>query len=169
MTRGRHAAHELGSFNLALAIAFAVGAIRPELAAGLAWPCAIAAAGLTGTAVIDLIGGQTPGADEAQHLVAVAGALLLVWQARTNGGKLAGGAAEASGSEANPGPACRRGPGRDATPPPWRTARRTSPAAARRPWHRCLPSPAAPRTARPGPAARRQRNAGGKGGTEAVA
>jgi predicted anti-sigma-YlaC factor YlaD len=92
---GAHAAHELGSFDLSLAIAFAVGAIRPALAAGLAWPCAIAAAGLTGTAVIDLIGGQTPGADEAQHLVAVAGALLLIWQARTNGRRAADGTADA--------------------------------------------------------------------------
>ena len=41
---GTHAAHELGSFDLALAIAFAVGAIRPALSAGLAWPCGIAAA-----------------------------------------------------------------------------------------------------------------------------
>lgn len=41
---GVHAAHELGSFNLALAIAFAVGAIRPALSAGLAWPCSISAA-----------------------------------------------------------------------------------------------------------------------------
>jgi hypothetical protein len=80
---GTHAAHELGSFDLALAIAFAVGAIRPALSAGLAWPCGIAAAGLMGTAVIDLIGGQTFGADEAQHLIAVAGAALLFWQART--------------------------------------------------------------------------------------
>ena len=78
---GPHAAHELGSFDLALAIAFAVGAIRPALSAGLAWPCGIAAAGLAGTAIVDLIGGQTIGADEAQHLIAVAGALLLVWQA----------------------------------------------------------------------------------------
>ena len=37
---GAHAAHELGSFDLALAIAFAVGAIRPALRPGLAWPCA---------------------------------------------------------------------------------------------------------------------------------
>ena len=79
---GLHAAHELGSFNLALAIAFAVGAIRPRLSAGLAWPCAIAAGGLVTTAVIDLIGGQAIGADEAQHLVALAGAALLVWQSR---------------------------------------------------------------------------------------
>lgn len=90
---GTHAAQELGSFDLALAIAFAVGAVRPALAAGLAWPCAIAAAGLTGTGVIDWIGGQTPGADEAQHLVAVAGAMLLVWQARTGMNNSAGSAA----------------------------------------------------------------------------
>ena len=77
---GVHAAHELGSFNLALAIAFAVGAVRPKLSAGLAWPCAIAAGGLVTTAIIDLIGGQAVGADEAQHLVALAGAALLVWQ-----------------------------------------------------------------------------------------
>jgi predicted anti-sigma-YlaC factor YlaD len=97
---GAHAAHELGSFDLSLAIAFAVGAIRPGLAAGLAWPCAIAAAGLTGTAVIDLIGGQTPGADEAQHLIAVAGALLLIWQARANGRRPASGTADAFRTEA---------------------------------------------------------------------
>lgn len=77
---GVHAAHELGSFNLALAIAFAVGAIRPKLSAGLAWPCGIAAGGLVSTALVDLIGGQAIGADEAQHLVALAGAALLVWQ-----------------------------------------------------------------------------------------
>jgi hypothetical protein len=77
-----HAAHELGSFNLALAIAFAVGAVRPKLSAGLAWPCGIAAGGLVTTAIIDLIGGQAIGADEAQHLVALAGAALLVWQSR---------------------------------------------------------------------------------------
>jgi len=80
---GTHAAHELGSFDLALAIAFAVGAIRPALSAGLAWPCGVAAAGLVSTAMVDLIGGQTFGADEAQHLVAAAGAALLFWQART--------------------------------------------------------------------------------------
>jgi len=80
---GAHAAHELGSFDLALAIAFLVGAFRPALSAGLAWPCGIAAAGLAGTAIADLIGGQTIGADEAQHLIAVFGAMLLCWQART--------------------------------------------------------------------------------------
>jgi len=101
---GTHAAHELGSFDLSLAVAFAVGAIRPALAAGLAWPCAIAAAGLTGTALVDLIGGQAPGADEAQHLVAVAGALLLIWQARTGRGRTASGTADAAGPGAGTGP-----------------------------------------------------------------
>jgi predicted anti-sigma-YlaC factor YlaD len=96
---GPHAAHELGSFDLALAIAFAVGAIRPVLSAGLAWTCAIAAAGLAGTAVADLIGGQTIGADEAQHLIAVAGAVLLIWQARITGTRVAdAGAADATDS-----------------------------------------------------------------------
>jgi predicted anti-sigma-YlaC factor YlaD len=80
---GTHAAHELGSFDLALAVAFAVGAIRPALSAGLAWPCGIAAVGLLGTAIVDLTSGQTIGADEAQHLIAVIGAVLLFWQART--------------------------------------------------------------------------------------
>jgi predicted anti-sigma-YlaC factor YlaD len=79
---GVHAAHELGSFNLALAAAFAAGAIRPKLSAGLAWPCAVAAAGLVVTAVADLFSGQALGADEAMHLVAVAGAALLAWQSR---------------------------------------------------------------------------------------
>jgi predicted anti-sigma-YlaC factor YlaD len=79
---GVHAAHELGSFNMALAVAFAVGAIRPALSAGLAWVCGFAAVGLVATAIADLISGQAIGADEAQHLVAAAGAALLVWQAR---------------------------------------------------------------------------------------
>jgi predicted anti-sigma-YlaC factor YlaD len=83
---GTHAAHELGSFDLSLAIAFAVGAIRPVLSGGLAWPSGIAAAGLAGTAIADMVNGQTPGADEAQHLVVVAGALLLIWQAKRDKG-----------------------------------------------------------------------------------
>ena len=97
---GTHAAHELGSFDLALAIAFAVGAIRPKLSAGLAWPCAIAAGGLVTTAIIDLIGGQAIGADEAQHLIAVAGAVLLIWQARIAGP----GAADAGTADATDWP-----------------------------------------------------------------
>ncbi|HEX4090405.1 MAG TPA: zf-HC2 domain-containing protein [Trebonia sp.] len=97
---GLHAAHELGSFNLALAIAFAVGAIRPRLSSGLAWPCGIAAGGLVTTAVIDLIGGQAIGPDEAQHLVALAGAALLVWQSLEKGTEAAATAIAAGESPA---------------------------------------------------------------------
>jgi hypothetical protein len=71
--------------HLALAIAFVVGAVRPRLSAGLARPCPVAAAALVCTAVIDLIGGQTIGADEARHLIALAGAALPCWQAQTTG------------------------------------------------------------------------------------
>lgn len=102
---GVHAARELGSFDLALGIAFAVGALRPALSAGLAWPCGIAALGLAGTAIAGLIAGQTVGADEALHLVAVTGAALLSWQARTLSGQPAGQAAAAlpASSVAGPG------------------------------------------------------------------
>jgi predicted anti-sigma-YlaC factor YlaD len=111
---GLHAAHELGSFNLALAIAFAVGAIRPRLSAGLAWPCAIAAGGLVATAIIDLIGGQAIGPDEAEHLVALAGAALLAWQAAQPGTESAAPAiAAAEGPAAAPGDA-------EAAPVAWR-------------------------------------------------
>jgi predicted anti-sigma-YlaC factor YlaD len=87
---GAHAAHELGSFNMALAIAFAAGAIRPRLSAGLAWPSGVAAIGLVITAIADLISGQAIGADEALHLVALAGAAVLVWQYRTMSSGTAG-------------------------------------------------------------------------------
>ncbi len=75
------------------------------MSAGLAWPCAIAAAGLAGTAIVDLIAGQTFGADEAQHLVAVAGAVLLCWQARTVNGP-----AEPVLAARPPGPPAQSGP-----------------------------------------------------------
>jgi predicted anti-sigma-YlaC factor YlaD len=80
-----HDMHELGVFDLALAIAFVVGAIRPRLAAGLAWPCSAAAAGLAITATIDLIGHRTFELHELRHLIAVAGAILLIWTARAAG------------------------------------------------------------------------------------
>jgi predicted anti-sigma-YlaC factor YlaD len=108
---GAHAAHELGSFDVALAIAFAVGAIRPALSAGLAWPCGIAAAGLAATALADLAGGQAIGADEAQHLIAVFGAALLCWQARAGGAGSAGPARPTARGPAGTRPAAGPGPG----------------------------------------------------------
>ena len=133
---GAHAAHELGSFDLALAIAFAVGAIRPALSAGLAWPCGIAAAGLVGTAVVDLVGGQTIGADEAQHLIALAGAALLFWQARTVRAGIAGPAI----ADGHAQPTRGRPPGR--SPPTCWKGRRIRRAAEPAP-------PASPRRAAP--------------------
>lgn len=76
------AAHELGSFELSLAIAFVVGAAKPKLSAGLAWPCCIAALGLAVTAMIAMIDGQAVTAARAQHVITIVGALLLLWQAR---------------------------------------------------------------------------------------
>jgi predicted anti-sigma-YlaC factor YlaD len=114
---GTHAAHELGSFDLALAIAYIVGAVRPALSAGLAWPCGVAATGLVATAVADLIGGQTIGADEAQHLIAVAGAALLFWQARTVA-RIAGpgSVARRPDEDAGTAPEAMRRPGYQAVP-----------------------------------------------------
>jgi hypothetical protein len=139
---GTHAAHELGSFDLALAIAFVVGAVRPRLSGGLAWPCCIAALGLAGTAAADLIAGATFGADEAQHLIAVAGALLLLWQARTADAKGSGGTAldRADGSggsgDTAPDPTAGDTPGDlgdlGDLGGPWDTGLTGDPAAARR-------------------------------------
>jgi len=155
---GVHAAHELGSFDLALAIAFAVGAIRPALSAGLAWPCGVAAAGLAGTAIIDLISGQTLGADEAQHLVAVLGAALLCWQARTAGRRTAEAAAlTASGAEAGIRPAAGR-------QPPWQENVPPDPPGGG------MDAARAPRTTAPDAAGSRPRRSGPSGdGSEAVA
>jgi hypothetical protein len=50
----------------------------------------MAAVGLVITAIADLISGQAVGADEALHLVALAGAAVLVWQYRTIGAGTAG-------------------------------------------------------------------------------
>jgi predicted anti-sigma-YlaC factor YlaD len=113
---GAHASHELGSFDLALAIAFGVGAMRPALSAGLAWPCCIAAGGLAATAVIDLIGGQAFGPDEAQHLIALAGALLLLRQARWARPGSAGPARMASTRQPDVRPATPMWPGGPAQP-----------------------------------------------------
>lgn len=79
---GMHGDHELGVFDVTLGVAFAVGALRPKLAAGLAWPAGVAAAGLLLTATVDVIGHRTFELHELQHLIAVGGALLLCWTAR---------------------------------------------------------------------------------------
>ena len=59
MTMDMHGMHELGVFDFALGVAFLVGAFRPRLANGLAWPCAAAALGLVVTSAVDLVTHRT--------------------------------------------------------------------------------------------------------------
>lgn len=72
-----HVAHEMGSFDLALAAGFLVAAWRPSRARGMSTIVGVAALALILTAVIDLAAGRTSPGDEAPHLLAVAGWLLL--------------------------------------------------------------------------------------------
>jgi|HubBroStandDraft_6_1064221.scaffolds.fasta_scaffold270560_2 predicted anti-sigma-YlaC factor YlaD len=73
-----HVAHEMGSFDLALAAGFLVAAWRPSRARGMSTIVGVAALALILTAVIDLTVGRTSPTDEAPHLLAVAGWLLLL-------------------------------------------------------------------------------------------
>jgi predicted anti-sigma-YlaC factor YlaD len=72
-----HIAHEMGSFDLALAIGFLAAAWQPTRARGMHIVIGVAALLLVVTAAIDLIAGRTTIADEAPHLLAVAGWALL--------------------------------------------------------------------------------------------
>lgn len=72
-----HVAHEMGAFDLALAVGFLVAAWRPSRARGMSAIVGAAAIVLVLTAVIDLAAGRTSPGDEAPHLLAVAGWLLL--------------------------------------------------------------------------------------------
>lgn len=72
-----HVAHEMGSFDLALAAGFLVAAWRPSRARGMQTIVGVAALLLVLTALIDLGAARTTVGDEAPHLLAVAGWLLL--------------------------------------------------------------------------------------------
>jgi predicted anti-sigma-YlaC factor YlaD len=72
-----HVAHEMGSFDLALAVGFLLAAWRPSRARGMSTIVGVAALALILTAVIDLAAGRTSPGDEAPHLLAFAGWLLL--------------------------------------------------------------------------------------------
>ncbi len=72
-----HVAHEMGSFDLALAAGFLAATWRPSRARGMSTIVGVAALALIVTAVIDLSLGRTSPGDEAPHLLAVAGWLLL--------------------------------------------------------------------------------------------
>jgi predicted anti-sigma-YlaC factor YlaD len=77
-----HLFHELDTFDLALAAGFFTAARRPSRAVGMLTLVGVAAVGLVGTAAIDIIAGRTHVLDEAPHLLAAAGWLLLFRLAR---------------------------------------------------------------------------------------
>lgn len=72
-----HAARELGAFNLALAVGFAVAALRPAHARGMRPLVGVATACLVLLAVIDTVNGQTNLLAEVPHVIAVIGLVLL--------------------------------------------------------------------------------------------
>jgi predicted anti-sigma-YlaC factor YlaD len=72
-----HVAHEMGAFDMALAVGFLVAACRPTRAQGMRALVGCAALLLVVTAAIDLLAGRTTPTDELPHLLAVAGWLLL--------------------------------------------------------------------------------------------
>jgi predicted anti-sigma-YlaC factor YlaD len=72
-----HAAHELGSWDVALAVGLLVAAWQPRRAAGLL-PFALALAGaMVATAVLDVAGGHAPAIGEAQHVLDLIGVAAL--------------------------------------------------------------------------------------------
>jgi predicted anti-sigma-YlaC factor YlaD len=77
-----HIAHEMGAFDLALAIGFLAAAWRPVHAKGMHVLAGAAALLLVGTAVVDIAAGRTTPAAEVPHLLAVAGWILLRLVAR---------------------------------------------------------------------------------------
>ncbi|MEN3263214.1 MAG: hypothetical protein V7646_108 [Pseudonocardia sp.] len=73
-----HASHELGAFNLALAVGFAVAALRPVHARGMRPLVGIATACLIVLAGVDTANGQTTLLAEVPHVIAVIGLVLLM-------------------------------------------------------------------------------------------
>ena len=63
-----HVAHEMGSFEVAIAIGFLVAARRPGRAMGMLSLMGAAAGLLVVTATLDLVAGRTDLSDEAPHL-----------------------------------------------------------------------------------------------------
>jgi predicted anti-sigma-YlaC factor YlaD len=73
-----HVAHEVGSFDAALALGLLMAAVRPRLAAGML-PLVAAITGLLVlTAGSDVAAGRTTALAEAPHLLDVVGVLLLL-------------------------------------------------------------------------------------------
>ena len=76
-----HVAHEEGAVRDGAGLGFLVAAWRPDRAKGMRTVVGATAALLVVTAVADLVSGRTGIGDEAPHLLAVAGWLLLAYVA----------------------------------------------------------------------------------------
>jgi predicted anti-sigma-YlaC factor YlaD len=72
-----HVAHEMGAFDMSLALGFIAAAWRPVYARGMQVLVGAAALLLITTAVIDLVAGRTSPVEETPHLLALAGWMLL--------------------------------------------------------------------------------------------
>ena len=72
-----HIAHEVGAWDLALAVGFLFAAWRPLRAVGLLPFVAALSAGLIGTAVLDVADGRANSLMETTHLLELVGTILL--------------------------------------------------------------------------------------------
>ena len=79
-----HVAHEVGAWNLALAVAFLAAATRPRTAEALVAPVGVFVAVLAVSAVSDAVAGDLRAGRLAAHLLVAAGLGLLVAVARTH-------------------------------------------------------------------------------------
>jgi len=80
---GMHPAHELGSFEVALALSLLLCAARPRLARTTAWIVGVVALLLVTTALVDLAHpGRTTWGDEAPHLLWLLAFLALITTSR---------------------------------------------------------------------------------------
>jgi predicted anti-sigma-YlaC factor YlaD len=86
-TAPTHIAHEVGAFAMALAIGFVVAAWKPDRAHGMRTVVGAVAVLLMITSTLDLLHGRTDLGEEAPHLLAVAGWLLLASLARATPSK----------------------------------------------------------------------------------
>lgn len=81
-----HVAHEVGSFDAALAIGLLLAAIKPRFAAGMLPLVAAITGMLLITAASDVVTGRTLVSSEAPHLLDVFGLMLMARLAATSGG-----------------------------------------------------------------------------------
>jgi predicted anti-sigma-YlaC factor YlaD len=73
-----HAAHHIGSFDVALAVGFLYAAWRPDRAAALVPVVAALTLCLVATSILDIVAGNTAAGGETQHITDFAG-LALIW------------------------------------------------------------------------------------------